>query len=249
MASPSPAIEKQVAISHKETEHIYCALRHLHLYTWTPPHSYTYTHTLSPRVVHVFTIMNGACKEWIPHGGVHWGPAELWAKFITQTHSQQLAWVCAGAFSLYLRVCRITFTWRVQGAWQITRNPSSTAPRPVFSLIGADTWQTLSRFHVWENIDMKLPAAVWVAPQMSFHYLWVPHRCFGGFRAVTHEGLGSLALLGCLAGLWKDFQKFLFEIRLPSVSGYGTFINLTRGWRLYGSVWKSCLYSMCTVIL
>lgn len=33
--------------------------------------------------------------------------------------------------------------------------------------------------------------------KMSFHYLWVPHRCFGGFRAVFHEGLGSEALLCC----------------------------------------------------
>lgn len=82
-------------------------------------------------------------------------------------------------------------------AWLIMWKPASHAPRPAVTSIGADTWQTLLRFHVWENIDMQLPSAVWVAPQTSFHYLPVPHRCFGGFRAVTREGLDSVDLLCC----------------------------------------------------
>ena len=38
------------------------------------------------------------------------------------------------------------------------------APLPALRSIGVDTWQKLRRFHVWENTDMQLPVAVWVAP-------------------------------------------------------------------------------------
>ncbi|KAK1881120.1 Glycoprotein UL1, partial [Dissostichus eleginoides] len=59
----------------------------------------------------------------------------------------------------------------------IMGNPPSHAPPPTFTSIGADTWQTLRRFHVWENTDMQLPPAVRpVVPFLRISQIWLLHK-------------------------------------------------------------------------
>lgn len=103
------------------------------------------------------------------------------------------------------------------GAWRIMWNPSSHAPRPAFLAIGADTWQALWRFHVWENIDMQLPIAVWVRAPKVFP---LPSYAAQMFWLILRCNLGSfICLVVFLVAVWldsMDLSQCLTEIVLFS---------------------------------
>ena len=136
---------------------------------------------------------------WVYHTETRRGP--------TKHQSAARVSLSVGALLPYLLACRITFTRPFQERGGSCETQSSHAPSASTS-IGADTWQTLRRFHVWANIDMQLPPAVLGrSPKRLSVTLPAPHRCSGWFLRCNWCRFSSVALL-CAAGGWTPPNGF-----------------------------------------
>lgn len=90
-----------------------------------------------------------------------------------------VACVCADAFPLpYLLACRITFTRRVRGSGGSCETRRATLRRRSRRLV-LTPGKRSGVFTYGRTSTCNFLLRFWAAPQTSFHYLPVPHRCFG----------------------------------------------------------------------
>lgn len=146
---------------------------------------------------HIWAHTSPLCEACVCNNG----PC-LWGVNTTRWYSMENRWsVTSEDQAGILAQQSACMTWCVSNRFHALCSAHAVEPAEPVGSIGADTWQRLWRFHVWENIDVQLPPAVLRALQMSYRYLAVACRLVGWFiPPCCRSGLAHVDLsVGLLA--------------------------------------------------